>query len=115
MGRSICEPEKEGGEMILEYMPQLEELDVRRCTTCGLVKPVSEFYPYWGGRPGYRPICKPCHKSRANRYNAEHYAHLQELRNRWREANPDKCREYARRSRANQKLRKWLQSLEAQP
>lgn len=35
-------------------------MTTKTCTKCGKTKPVSEFYPYYNYRVGYRPRCKDC-------------------------------------------------------
>lgn len=36
----------------------------KTCTTCRETKPVTDFYPRGGGKPGYRYQCKACDTAR---------------------------------------------------
>jgi hypothetical protein len=45
----------------------------KRCTKCGKVKPVGEFYAAKGGLLGHRPDCKSCSNSYHNRWARSRY------------------------------------------
>ena len=64
----------------------------KRCTKCGIIKPLSEFPIHPHMRDGYRNQCKACVSKRYKQ---------------WREKNIDKCKKYGRQQyEANKEKRK---------
>ena len=69
---------------------------MKRCTKCGVVKPLSDFYEVSGTRDGHRNDCKPCNlEAQAARNRANPEANRKRARQ-WELANPDRV---ARRNR----------------
>jgi len=65
-------------------------METRRCTGCGEVKTVDQFYKKGGTRGGYRSKCKPCYIPETNKSTKA-----------WRENNPDKVRAQVKRWNEN--------------
>lgn len=63
----------------------MQDEGYKRCTECGATKVLSEFHAQGDGK---RPACKTCTRERARR---------------WRQANPEKVREQARKQAARRK------------
>lgn len=72
-------------------------MEVKECTKCHLVKPLTEFYKSSGKQGGYRAYCKLCcnAQSRAN-YQADPAKRIAQTSAYQRER-PDKVREYGYR------------------
>lgn len=84
------------------------------CKTCEEEKSVDDFYKAKNTKSGYRGSCKQCVNDQNNtwydqnkeefnattrkRYREEHRAEATERMRRWRETNPEKAREIARKS-----------------
>lgn len=72
---------------------------MRVCSTCGIGKTIDNYYVSDKHADGYWVRCKDCHHALTKKYRetrkAEIYARDQE----WRKANPEKIREYNRRSK----------------
>ena len=72
---------------------------MKRCSKCGIEKPLDDFYPNKGGRDGRRPDCKDCNLAiRAAKYRDNPRPYIERAQ-RWQRENPDrykaKLREYA--------------------
>jgi len=102
---------------------------MKRCTICGVEKPISEFHRRPSRACGVYSRCKKCDNIRnaiwRKKNKASSARHTRNWRHKnperaiyhtrkWQAKNPDKVREYARRSNANQRRTnegKLLQSL----
>jgi len=72
---------------------------MRRCTKCGELKPIDEFYGCGvHGNKWKRRICKNCWYAKSKKYNEENHTHILELRADWRDTHRDEI---------NQKMREW--------
>jgi hypothetical protein len=66
--------------------------ECKRCSKCGVWRPLAEYYPAKGTRDGRRGDCKPCFKERAAlRYRANPEPAKQRARE-WAAKNPDRVR-----------------------
>lgn len=70
--------------------------DSKRCTGCGQVKPLAEFYPR---ADGHHSACSDCHRERSRRYYQDNGEQQRARSRRWREANLGKARDIYRRWR----------------
>lgn len=43
-------------------------MEVKKCTECGLEKPLTEFVKNSYKKSGYNSYCKECHRKRCNKY-----------------------------------------------
>lgn len=59
-------------------------MNVKKCSKCGIVKPITEFYRHPQMADGLRSYCKSCHIIDTEK---------------WRKCNPEKRKEYTSRSR----------------
>ena len=65
---------------------------MKRCTKCGELKPLAEFYRASGTRDGHRPDCKPCNLAAKHaRYVANPGADIERAR-KWARDNPERYR-----------------------
>lgn len=46
--------------------------ETKRCSRCGLVKPLDEFYPSPQGKQGRKSICKVCTETQRRQYRRDH-------------------------------------------
>lgn len=46
-------------------------MKTKRCTKCGEIKPLREFYKQKGGKHGVGSRCHPCHRKKMVRYYNE--------------------------------------------
>jgi hypothetical protein len=60
----------------------------KRCTKCGIVKSVSEFY-YQSSSRSYRCDCKDCSRRHSREYRAEHLAERNMYMQEWQAKNRD--------------------------
>lgn len=87
---------------------------MKRCSKCGVDKPLDAFSPFGPARPGkLKSACKVCaaEKARKHYVDAGGYARVRERRNpvehaetmrKWRAANPERWREIARKAARRQ-------------
>lgn len=71
----------------------------KRCSHCGEVKPVSEFYRNSSSKDGYRFDCKACSDARYAEYGRKHRAEITRKKRERLAANPEareRQREYER-------------------
>jgi hypothetical protein len=74
---------------------------MKKCTKCGVVKPLDEFYRAAGGKDGHRTECKACNPAASKaRYLADPAAAVARVK-RWQQPNADRVNEYHRTRRAN--------------
>ena len=67
---------------------------MKRCTKCGRVKPLDDFYRAAGMRDGYRNDCKACNlRAKHERYLANPQPTIDRVR-RWVEENQERRRNY---------------------
>ena len=66
----------------------------KQCRTCGLVKPLSDFYIGTNGKPV--PDCKPCKIEQSRVYQRSNAEKVRENHRRWREENAEHYRQYHR-------------------
>lgn len=79
---------------------------MKRCTKCGEVQPLDQFYRAKGTRDGLRGDCRSCFQKRASEcYRADPEAAKERTR-RWQQANPERYR--AQQQRAKESGRKAL-------
>lgn len=66
--------------------PFQEELQMKKCTKCGEVKELSEFYKHTTTKDGFVSHCKQCHSliNKKRRENPEYVARQKETMSRWR-------------------------------
>lgn len=75
-------------------------LDMKRCSKCGELKPLDAFYKAKGTRDGLRGDCRDCFRARAKaRYPLVREQAIERAK-RWREENIDRFRETQRRNRS---------------
>ena len=68
------------------------------CTQCGATKPATpEYFDKYAAAPsGLRAVCKPCRVPERKAYRQENRERERETQRAWKEANPEKVRQYAR-------------------
>lgn len=71
---------------------QLEKNDSKKCTGCGLTKPVFEFYKRRDLKDGYRRDCKKCNNLRRQKYLENHREKERYRVNEWHILKPNKSR-----------------------
>ncbi|MCX5655035.1 MAG: hypothetical protein NTY65_10350 [Planctomycetota bacterium] len=86
-------------------MPKTAEVAARKCTTCGQVKPITEFSPHKHYRGGRRWHCRACGAADFRRWRQENlaYARLRDRRYRARQ-NASRRTKAARRADRNPAL-----------
>lgn len=68
-------------------------MEKKKCNTCGLEKPVSEFHKRGGKENGYRSKCKECYSSRRKIYRDDNKERAAEYSKEYRKNNPEKIKE----------------------
>lgn len=72
----------------------------KRCTKCGLTKPLDQFYAMPGMRDGHRNDCVDCNnQAKRERYQQNRQKYIDGVR-RWQQQNPEHMREYRRQRNA---------------
>ncbi len=72
---------------------------MKKCTKCGVVQPLENFYKAVGGRDGLRGDCKSCFRERAKARYPEVREEAIERAKRWREENRERYLEIQRRNK----------------
>ena len=76
------------------------EMRMKKCSKCGEVKPITDFYAMKGMRDGYRNECKRCHlAARKLRYD-ENPQPAKDRTTQWRRENKERHAQYLRDRRA---------------
>ena len=73
---------------------------MKRCTKCGELKPLTEFYRQKTGRGGYRADCKACLAARAKQWYRRNREHAIAQVKAWQQANPDRVKAARKAARA---------------
>ncbi len=69
----------------------------KTCLGCGRVKEYKDFHRQSGKPGGRRPRCKECRKPGSRKWYADNAGAIKARTKAWREANPERQREYERR------------------
>ncbi len=75
----------------------------KRCTRCGNIKLLSEFYRQKDGKYGVCSICKKCIKKRANEWRLAHLERARERTKEWCLLHPENVRAKNKRERTTPK------------
>lgn len=87
---------------------------LKHCKTCGIVKPLSEYYPHPTTRDRRYPNCKPCHKEGGwEHYRKNKQKYVDSNRRRYHE-NPDKEKARARQKNYGLSQEQYEQMLKDQ-
>jgi hypothetical protein len=79
---------------------------MKTCITCGVVKPLGEFYRAAGMRDGHRNDCKVCNlAAKKDRYRADPQAHIDRVR-RWQIEHPERVRQSRRERNAKPEIKR---------
>ena len=54
---------------------------MKRCSVCGVEKPLSEFHKQKQSKDGHRSQCKPCNTERASRWSRENKERIRNRKN----------------------------------
>lgn len=73
---------------------------MKRCTKCGVLQPLENFYKAKGTRDGHRGDCRACFRKRAKERYPLVREQAIERAQKWREENVERFRENQRRMRA---------------
>ena len=71
---------------------------MKRCSKCGEVKPVGEFYKHKNRKDGLQSQCKQCQKEYIEKYYEENKEHCAEKAKKYREENKGHCAEYSKKN-----------------
>jgi hypothetical protein len=84
-----------------------DDMEMKRCTDCGIEKPFSDFYCSKSTRCGVVNFCKSCAVFRRRKCNLKNAVTVKESKDKWIRNNPEKRRlsavEYMRRVRKKNK------------
>lgn len=72
----------------------------KRCGSCGLEKPISEFYRDASQKDGLYRRCKSCHRLSTEVYRKRNMEQFAETSRRWRKNNPEKAKIVSREAAA---------------
>ena len=67
---------------------------MKKCTKCGIEKPLSEFHKKKAYKDGHRSVCKSCRKKEGARYYQENKEKIAEYNARYRLENKEKIALY---------------------
>jgi hypothetical protein len=67
------------------------QVSMKRCTACGQVKPMGEYYIRTNGKP--HGHCRVCYKARINAARAANRAHYRTVQNAWNRPYKDRVRD----------------------
>jgi len=73
-------------------------MQVKRCSRCREIKPVSEFYKHKINKDGYVHNCKNCHKLEVREWQKNNSERVIEVARKYRENNLERIRESSRKS-----------------
>lgn len=73
---------------------------MKKCTKCGVLQPLENFYKAKGTKDGHRGDCRACFRKRAQERYPQVREQAIERARKWREENIDRFRENQRRMRA---------------
>lgn len=73
---------------------------VKKCTTCGEVKPLDEFYWISSAKKRRRAECKACRRAKGRAYYMKHKEERSKYARKWREENAEHVAECGRQYRA---------------
>lgn len=76
---------------------------MKRCSKCGELKPLTEFYKAKGCRDGHRPDCKACFAARARAWYQQNREHVIDRVKKWRAENPERARATQRAANTRRK------------
>jgi hypothetical protein len=76
---------------------------VKRCSKCGELKPLDQYYAAKGCRDGLRGDCKACFSARAKARYAEKSDEIKAYVKRWQQENADRLNAYRRAHNANRR------------
>ena len=79
-------------------MDFMGKFQTKRCTKCGEVKPVSEFYKRAESRDGLVSNCKACCSAATKRWRENNADRDRARKYAWREKNRERAREIDRKS-----------------
>lgn len=90
-----------------------ERVNGKVCIKCEIMKPITEYTPSKHLYDGHINKCKPCRAHDRGVYAKENREITRKAERKWREANPEKVKEMARRSRERnaegyrRRLKEW--------
>lgn len=70
----------------------------KSCSTCGVTKPLSDFYPQKRGKFGVKSKCKKCDAATNKIWREQHKDQLAESVRKWRAKNPERVAASERKS-----------------
>ena len=77
----------------------------RRCSGCGKIKSLDQFYPRADRYTGTTSRCRECTKAGTRRYQEANRDKINAGSRRWRAQNPDRAREKDRKARASNRAK----------
>lgn len=72
-------------------------MENKKCSTCNINKPLSEYHRWKYGPDGYRRVCKECRKLETKKYYELHGDKIRASNTKYRIENPDKVKEVKQR------------------
>ena len=66
-------------------------MDEKKCTKCGEIKPISEYYKRPNGFLGVRNDCKSCHNEKSRQWYRNNVDYALELSSEWRKNHIEYC------------------------
>lgn len=67
----------------------MEETKMKRCTKCGVLKPLSDFSKQASQKDGIKPQCKACDKIYTDKYHADHREHRKSYQAAYNKEHPE--------------------------
>jgi hypothetical protein len=81
-------------------------IDMKTCKRCCEAKDLSSFYKDKSRKDGYHCYCKPCAKETKTAAYQKNKTHYAKKARQWKEANPEKAKEVARKARQTHKAKR---------
>ena len=81
---------------------------MKKCTNCGTLKPISEFYKNKDGKYGVGSWCKECAKEHNKKYRENNKEDIKERDKKWRENNKEHIKERSKKYNKNNYISIWV-------
>lgn len=71
-------------------------METKKCSTCGEVKPINEFYKQRDRKDGLSPRCKCCKNKKQKEYYEKHFKKIKEYNKKWKKEHRKELSKYKR-------------------
>lgn len=69
-------------------------METKKCSTCGEVKPINEFYKQRDSKDGLHSRCKCCKNKKQKEYCKKHFKKIKEYNKKWKKEHRKELNKY---------------------